>query len=137
MHVLCALKNNLPANGWRRGPEMTDHPSPLETDTGRAAPALLTAKEVAGVLRVSVRTVDNYLARGLLPYSRPPGTRKRLVALEDVLGLIEENKTRSVSASTSPEKENKASDRREYRRGRGGPADEERVARRILGTRSC
>ncbi|MEU6035910.1 helix-turn-helix domain-containing protein [Actinomadura sp. NPDC047616] len=50
-------------------------------------PGLLTAGEVAAIFRVARSTVSNWVARGLLPYTRTPSGRLRFYR-EDVERLL-------------------------------------------------
>jgi len=39
-----------------------------DTQSSRAAPELLTAKELESILKIDVKTIYSYVQRGLIPY---------------------------------------------------------------------
>lgn len=58
--------------------------------TGVRAPDLLTKRQAADYLQVSVPTINNYLRRGLLRAYKLPGGRLVRIKREDLLALLEE-----------------------------------------------
>jgi excisionase family DNA binding protein len=54
------------------------------------APDLLTKRQAADYLQVSVPTINNYLRRGLLRAYKLPGGRLVRIKREDLLALLEE-----------------------------------------------
>lgn len=68
------------------------------TESPRPPCRLLTKPELAGYLRVSTRTLDNYVRRGM-PY-RPCGGAKRfeLAPVQDWLALDEQRRLQALGA---------------------------------------
>ncbi len=53
-------------------------------------PELMTKRQAAEYLQVSLPTIDNYLRRGLLPAYKLPGGRLVRIKRSDLLGLLRE-----------------------------------------------
>lgn len=68
----------------------------FSTESSRPPCRLLTKPELAGYLRVSTRTLDNYVRRGM-PY-RPCGGAKRfeLAPVQDWLALDEQKRLQAL-----------------------------------------
>jgi excisionase family DNA binding protein len=73
-------------------------PKPMPTT---APPALLTATEIAGILRCSVRTVYELLRTGAIPTVRV-GQRLLKVKPDDLAAYIESRRTAGWYASCKP-----------------------------------
>jgi excisionase family DNA binding protein len=73
---------------------------------GRRVPGVdnhfLTVQQVAELLHVSAKTVFNMTKDGRLPARRLPGSRRYLYVRQEILDLLDENRT-EVSAPTPAE----------------------------------
>ncbi|MER3485439.1 MAG: hypothetical protein C4345_05155 [Chloroflexota bacterium] len=58
--------------------------------TGVSTPHLLTKRQAADYLQVSLPTINNYVRRGLLRAYKLPGRRLVRIKREDLLALLEE-----------------------------------------------
>ena len=56
-------------------------------------PAFLTVEQVAELLHVSPKTVFNMTRDGRLPARRLPGSRRYLYVRQEILDLLDENRT--------------------------------------------
>jgi excisionase family DNA binding protein len=51
-------------------------------------PHYLTVKEVAALLRKRERTIYELVAKGLIPFYRPPGTRHLLFVYDEIIDWV-------------------------------------------------
>lgn len=75
----------------------------MHTNTFAGMPALMTTKELAGLLRKSARTIHNRLSEGTFPIAPLREGSRLLFRREDVAAYLEQLAADRPAAATAPE----------------------------------